>query len=668
MNHWDTLGIAKTNDQKIIRKAYATALKRIDQELEPEQFIALRAAFEHAKDEASRLESDDLLLNEDTSAAHTNPIHEIDIAYVSSENHSMDTAQDPIQDPTQDIMPLHQRGFEFLMHAIQQQNSHIDLRTELRDYTHYLLNLEPVILSHEQVQAYLQQLHDACIAADLNGLNDFLNLNPDQDLVASKASSERFENTPVPLLNPELQFRAELDEVSQQLWEETFNDQVFEQFMQVLAQWQHQTLDQQMAAYDQLNHVLGSINSTSLEPKRFFQVWYDYFGNEMPPASADPSSHQLYDRLQALVKINIFWQQVPTQYVKPIQTLQNNERFQPFQMLTLLLSFNSLIQSLRKNNWYGIPDLVEPERNTNFHLLRLWSQWLRFLPLQIVFSLLCMLIAGVLFDTTSSFTFGMILPLSLLYFPVILSPILAKSFASVQRDMMFLRLTSLFYLSISILALLSPLINTAVMAILLSSWVVLTTVVMGYALYFYRNIFDDLKEIIHIQADKFFVYLGFALVLMIIGFILFAVQAIQPFGILFALLPMSLILCPDYFKNFFSELFKRPGDFIVSLLALFKSSGLVVGVVVIYATLSLMAGSADAKTLPDYINLPLALMMVSSFWLAFLSGKGISYICKYLSYFVTIIVSIQTIVLPLLFGYYLYHTAKVDRQLKKAQS
>ncbi len=43
------LGIAPTNDQKIIRRAYAAALKRIDQAADPEGFAALRGAYEHAR-------------------------------------------------------------------------------------------------------------------------------------------------------------------------------------------------------------------------------------------------------------------------------------------------------------------------------------------------------------------------------------------------------------------------------------------------------------------------------------------------------------------------------------------------------------------------------------------------------------------------------------------
>lgn len=43
------LGLGLTTDQKAIRRAYATALKRIDQAADPEGFATLRGAYEHAR-------------------------------------------------------------------------------------------------------------------------------------------------------------------------------------------------------------------------------------------------------------------------------------------------------------------------------------------------------------------------------------------------------------------------------------------------------------------------------------------------------------------------------------------------------------------------------------------------------------------------------------------
>lgn len=52
MNAWQVLGISPTTDQRTIKRAYAKQLKLIDQEQDPDAFLQLREAFEHAQLEA----------------------------------------------------------------------------------------------------------------------------------------------------------------------------------------------------------------------------------------------------------------------------------------------------------------------------------------------------------------------------------------------------------------------------------------------------------------------------------------------------------------------------------------------------------------------------------------------------------------------------------------
>lgn len=51
---WKTLGLEPTDDQRAIRSAYIRRLKEIDPDLEPGQFIALREAYEAAREEAEQ--------------------------------------------------------------------------------------------------------------------------------------------------------------------------------------------------------------------------------------------------------------------------------------------------------------------------------------------------------------------------------------------------------------------------------------------------------------------------------------------------------------------------------------------------------------------------------------------------------------------------------------
>lgn len=56
---WGVLGIDPTSDQTAIRRAYATRLKMIDADREPQAFIELREAFEQARNEAAWSDFDD---------------------------------------------------------------------------------------------------------------------------------------------------------------------------------------------------------------------------------------------------------------------------------------------------------------------------------------------------------------------------------------------------------------------------------------------------------------------------------------------------------------------------------------------------------------------------------------------------------------------------------
>ena len=55
MTAWQRLGLEPTDNQREIKKAYAKQLKLIDQDQQPDDFIALRAAFEQAQYEAERM-------------------------------------------------------------------------------------------------------------------------------------------------------------------------------------------------------------------------------------------------------------------------------------------------------------------------------------------------------------------------------------------------------------------------------------------------------------------------------------------------------------------------------------------------------------------------------------------------------------------------------------
>jgi hypothetical protein len=670
MSHWDILGIAKTNDERAIRKAYAVVLKTIDQENEPEKFIELRQALEDAKNEAYYVSLEE---TESVFAAQEDADNAIATETIlANENDAITDTLALSPDKT----PLHQSGFEFLVTAIQQQNSDIDLRKELVSYVDYILTLETDILSHAQAQAYLDQLHQACIDAGLSGLNDFLNLKQSNPALTDADSLNTEDTGSHYIQNTEQQYKNGLDNLCKTLWDENFDDDTYALFSHFLTEWKEQTLDIQMLTYDQLIYVLGSIRDESDQPKRFFKLWYECFGNEVPPVSADHAIHRLHDRIEYILKAEGFWQHTPEPYIDALQQLQSPQPFRPFKMWRLLLSKNDWIKSIRHSNWSNIPDMLMSEKNTNLHYLRIMTHWKIFLPVQLIFSLMCLMIASALFKLEALTILTVWLPLSLLYFPIFIGFIIAKTFTSSDGYNTFLRLTTTCYLSIIILGLVSPMINNTVISILLCAWLVLATFVMSYALYTSPSIFSSFPEAMRIQADKFFTWIGLGLVVSLVGFIVIinTNETITPFNLIFVLLPILFILLPSYFKEFFTQIFKAPSQIIINLLKPLQSSSfaMVFGIVVLYSALSLMAGSAKAQSLQDYINLPLTLTLIGCFWLAFIPSKIIAYICKYAAYLAGLISCIiwlssgkvHITIITLWIGYFTYKTLREDWMLK----
>lgn len=726
MTCWNILGIAKTNDQKIIRRAYATVLKTIDQETDAAQFIALREAFESAKQEAENdyweqdledaelndSETNDSEINSfEITDSKTNDSEPSESEFITAQYESADNFNN--SDHTLSSTLQYQHGFEYLLQAIQQQNSEINLNVELRDYIDSILSADAATLSQKQAQDYLQQLHNACIAADLDGLHTFLNL-PSHKIFLSQLIDLKIDQQPVyasevePVAELEIEpqqqnlnqqanqnseeqnnsqqsedlfqqpeetvtqptsqnasysfsehekgFQQQLDDLCQTIWNETFDDATFEIFEQFLQQWQHHTLEQQMESHDQLAYALGAVNDTSPLSNRLFDLWYRYFGNEPPSVSADENSYRLYERIKTGLDNANFWQRIPSKLLKPMHALQQPENFQPFKMFKLLLTSDPLINDIRADNWLNIPDTVTPENNINLHFIKIWSHWKTFLPVQLLFSLMCMFLAAELLAELH--VLPLYLLLSLAYFPLVISFGLAKILSLDNHQTIANRFTTVFYLGIILIGLLSPMMNSWVMAVLLSIWVVLATFVLSYALYFYNSIFYQLQQVIQIVADKFFVHAGLVIVISIITSIIFRMQASNQFGVMFAILPLCFLLCVDYFKNFVRHVYSQ----IFNLARTHKLHALLFTVVGLTTLSTLLVWSDSSKALLQYFNIPLTLVLAGSIGLCFISSKALSYICKYLGYVLAIAASTATIVLPTLFAYWLYITNKQDRQ------
>lgn len=668
MNHWSILGIARTTDEREIRKAYARVLKTIDQELHAEKFIVLREALESARQEAYYLSLEqESEQNEDDIFGERADIRQLEQPAISntgsgSTAHAELPAQDTPQEPE---TPLHQHSFEFLLSAIQQQNSQLDLRKELVDYVDYISSLPASVLTEAEAKKYIQQLDSACIEAGLSGIHDFLNIRKQQQQANTDSLGSTAPDTGEHSLSfkaQEQHFKEKLDQLCQALWNEHFDDENFARFQQCLREWPAQSLEHQMATYDQLSYVLGSAQDQNDSSNRFLLSWYEHFGNDVPPASAEGALHRLHDRIEQLKKNEEYWQRVPAKNVGALKQLQRFTAFKPLHMLALYF-----------RGYEPLAELQDARHNPNVHYLNMATNIKKFWP--------CMIMVIVSHFILGCYTplieqpfymVGGLLFVAAIWISLIQAPVLAWLVARENQEQLFNRLDSIWFGSGLLIAFISPALPTLLLAGILSGWALLSTLVLGHALYTSEHSYEDnIRFSIRIEADKLFICFATLALLAALVLLVSNTQLKQPgLSSIFMILPLSFIWVPDYFKPFFARIFKKPADFIAS----FKGGNIAL---LILAGLTIKylytAGIFNQLTSNQYVAPVYALSLLFMFVLAFIPSNFIAFAAKYTAYVGIIAfcvlkledLSIFSILIGGLCGYYLYHTLLGDLKLKK---
>lgn len=669
MSHWSILGIARTTDEREIRKAYARVLKTIDQELQPEKFIVLREALESARQEAYYLsleqeseQDDDDIFGE---RADIRPLEQPAISNTGSDStaHAELQAQDTPQEPE---TPLHQHGFEFLLSAIQQQNSQLDLRKELVDYVDYISSLPASVLTEAEAKKYIQLLDSACIEAGLSGIHDFLNIRKQQQQANTDSLGNTAPDTGEHSLSfkaQEQHFKAKLDQLCQALWNEHFDDENFARFQQCLREWPAQSLEHQMATYDQLSYVLGSAQDQNDSSNRFLLSWYEHFGNDVPPASAEGALHRLHDRIEVLLVEYQFWSNVPARYYSALHELKQGTSFQPFSMLQLLRDSSSpLLQSLRQKHWI-LPDMQSAEHNPNLHYLRICAAWEKYwLPILLV----CMssIAASVSLDSMQVplLIIGSIV-LSITWLPLIQAPLQAWLYSRENHPQIFYRLTLGWYFGLAGVVLLSPLMSTSLLIVLLWLYGLLSAFIMAHGLYNANSLFDEFRQISHINIDGCLLYIGFAglVAACVAGMGLFLEKTIaEPLSLMLAMPLIMALVIPAYISSSMMQIIRSR-----------KGLGVYWLICATYALLYFNSFVFHWISWPfdtsGYINFWLASFTLSFIWLPMLlSSRKIAYILKYSMYLLIMFVALRLVFVSMIFAYLLYQTAKGDRDAWKA--
>ena len=178
MNAWQILGIPPTKDQRAIKRAYAKQLKSIDQEQNPEAFLALRAALEQAQFEAEYLSDDPQddpfhtdQNSEDLFASTENQYQEDSVPTKSDSSSFTDTShyQSQIQTEILQIAQLYQQ----LGRQIQHQYAQSAIQN-------ILIQLKPLLdaIATEEAEPYLEKIAYLLYIHDLENLFDLVAPTP----------------------------------------------------------------------------------------------------------------------------------------------------------------------------------------------------------------------------------------------------------------------------------------------------------------------------------------------------------------------------------------------------------------------------------------------------------------------------------------------------------
>ena len=226
MTAWQRLGLEPTDNQREIKKAYAKQLKLIDQDQQPDDFIALRAAFEQAQYEAEHMayeydDSDDYFFENETSDVYV------------AQHHQTLSIEDQLND-------------SFL--KIEQHISIYDINFNIRDELTQFYLLLQTCENSDLKNSYTDKIKDLLKKYDLD---DFLTIFKDEETKENIAPSiinqtyndgtDQAELTPdhaeeVLAENTASLIPTYLNEVTEALWNKDIDDLTFDKFKYLLNQ------------------------------------------------------------------------------------------------------------------------------------------------------------------------------------------------------------------------------------------------------------------------------------------------------------------------------------------------------------------------------------------------------------------------------------------------
>lgn len=649
MTAWQQLNIEPTTDQRSIKRAYAKLLKQIDQETQPEAFIALRQALEQAlfqsqfldeEDDNEELESSIFSefneLNEQTHITATNTTTNID-------SHRSAQPEDYQQNA---FTPLHRAETQSTFEHDNNDNDHEQTTEPLSEQEPQQSNLPSMSWSNTQQETDITPL-----PIDHNAI--------DLDCGAAEITQGKY-----------------LNQVCQALYAKQVDDEIYAQFQDLLASQMELNLEDQINSKDQLTWALSETEAEIKDPDffRFLELWLKYYPDDSDLYDEGYYVHNLQQRLNEYKKIRPLLQSTPKKRFTVFNQLSGKKPFRPLAMFKLQ---QQMVNELHGENILTTIDkynIADTQQNMNYVFLKSLNHFGRFIVANLIFIFSTYLFARFLLpkDTNTGYLFVCILLLTFV-FCIYIQPILhAIILTRDQLDQKLLRLSQLWFFSGLILFGLTPYTQNMVSAILSYSWTLLGIIFISALQLHANNNMNSLFASAVIKADKWVISIG----LIVVSFCMIVLSNIlggisnpqistnffgfpeQPWSLFYGFIPIAVLLLPDSFKPLASSisLTRLEGQLPLQSKKHINLIPMIIPILFVILLTDRSKGGTGAF-------LAFSILAFCCLGIPLLFSHRYSQILKYSAYFIVFILSLSAPVLSLVLLYFLYRTINTERNL-----
>ncbi|WP_139851741.1 hypothetical protein [Acinetobacter pullicarnis] len=317
MNCWQYLSLEPTSDLRAIKKAYALQLKLINQETDTEAFIQLRDALQEAKlaaeyqdnlGDPQRYAEDQMILRSNNTDLQQQPIVPFDL-------------NDEITSK-----------YQHLVLQVEQKNIQFQLREALFELKQMIEQLNDAAQQHMQLERIQRLL-------DTQDLEDFFFLLAPHAIpdTLQNLTSHRCTQLGCDVNATTHCFNQTLDELSQALWNQKIDDDVYHQFQLLLTQRDQFNISEQITIKDQLLAPLAEIDAEIANPQfqRFLALWESCYPEDQQNYSEDYYPQRLQSKLIEYHLYQSIWSTSLDVDPKHLESFIDPQDFSPVKMFEL---------------------------------------------------------------------------------------------------------------------------------------------------------------------------------------------------------------------------------------------------------------------------------------------------------------------------------------------